>query len=130
METEVLSPFRDIAAGKAISFDIEWGACRCDGRVLAVAEAGCISRLPVAVPCEGQVALTGSFGVFDIGALEIIWLADDGAMLASERLGPVTPLALVQLDHRTAPPVDAVSLRLDVVTSSGQRRELAAARLS
>jgi len=78
---------------------------------------------------DGQATLTGTFGVFDVGELELIWLADGGAMLASERLGLVTPLALVQLESRTAPPVQAAGLRLDVVTPDGQRRELASASL-
>jgi hypothetical protein len=111
------------------SFDIEWGACRCDGPVLAVTDAGCVSRRLTATSSNGQVALTGTFGVFDIGELDLVWLADGGAMLAGERLGPVTPLALVQLKHHSAPPATAASLRLDVVAPSGQRRALASAQL-
>ena len=38
-----------------------------------------------------------------MGELELIWLADGGAMLASEPLGLVTPLALVQLDRPRGP---------------------------
>jgi hypothetical protein len=129
METEVLGPFRDIAPGVTASFDIEWGACRSAGPVLDVTAAGCISRRLTATSSNGQVALTGTFGVFDMGELELIWLADGGAMLASERLGLVTPLALVQLDHRAAVPAQAAGLRLDVVTPDGQRRELASASL-
>jgi len=129
METEVLSPFRDIAPGATASFDIEWGACRCDGPVLAVTDAGCVSRRLIATLSEGQVALTGTFGVFDVGELDLVWLTDSGAWLTSERLGPVTPLALVQLEHHSALPATAASLRLDVVTPSGQRRALACAQL-
>lgn len=130
METEVLGPFRDIAPGASASFDIEWGACRCDGPVLDVAEAGCVSR-PLAVAlAEGQAALNGAFGVFDVGRLELAWLADDGAVLETESLGPVTPTALVRVDHVAAPPIQAARLRLDVVTPDGQRRELTSTRLS
>jgi hypothetical protein len=129
METEVLSPFHDIAPGATASFDIEWGACRCDGPVLAVTDAGCVSRRLTATSSNGQVALTGTFGVFDGGDLELIWLTDSGAWLTSERLGPVTPLALVQMKHHSAPPATAASLRLDVVAPSGQRRALASAQL-
>lgn len=129
METEVLSPFRRIAPGASASFDIEWGACRCDGPVLDVAEAGCVSR-PLAVAlAEGQAALNGAFGVFDVGRLELTWLAGDGAVLAGQILAQVTPLALVQVNLRATVPAQAAGLRLDVVTPGGQRRELTSARL-
>jgi hypothetical protein len=136
METEVLGPFRDIAPAATASFDVEWGACRCAGPILAVTAGGCVTRhLSVAVG-DGQATLAGTFGVFDVGRLELIWLAGDpeatqgsGAVLASESLAPVTPLALLQLDHRAAVPAQAAGLRLDVVTPDGQRRELATARL-
>ncbi len=130
METEVLSPFRDIAPGASASFDIEWGASRCDGRVLNVTEAGCVTRpLSVAVD-DGQAILSGAFGVFDVGQLALTWLASDGAVLAGEPLGQVTPLAPVQLAHPVAVPAGAVGLQLDVVTSDGQRRHLIGAVLS
>ena len=129
METEVLSPFRDIAPAATANFDIEWSACRCAGPILAVTAGGCVTRHLSVALSDGQATLTGTFGVFDMGELDLIWLADGGAMLASEPLGLVTPLALVQLDHRAAPPVQAAGLRLDVVTPDGQRRELASASL-
>ena len=94
--------------------------------MLAVAEAGCVSRLLAVALAEGQAALTGAFGVFDVGRLELTWLAGDGAVLASQILEQVTPLALVQVDLRVALPAEAAGLRLDVVTPGGQRRELAA----
>ncbi len=129
METEVLGPFRDIAPGASASFDIEWGACRCDGPVLDVTDAGCVTRPPSMVVHDGQAALTGAFGVFDVGLLELAWLADDGAVLATESLGPVTPTALVRVDHVAAPPIQAARLRLDVVTPTGRRHQLTGARL-
>jgi hypothetical protein len=129
METEVLSSFRNIAPAATANFDIEWSACRCAGPILAVTAGGCVTRHLSVALSDGQATLTGSFGVFDMGELELIWLADGGAMLAGERLGLVTPLSLVQLESRTAPPVQAAGLRLDVVTPHGQRRELASASL-
>jgi hypothetical protein len=129
MEAEVLSPFRDIAPGAIASFDIEWGACRCAGPILDVTAAGCVSRHLTVTSSGGHAALAGTFGVFEVGRLELTWLNSSGAAVASEHLQPVTPLTLVQLDLRTALPAHAAGLRLDVVTRGGQRRELAAARL-
>ncbi len=130
METEVLSPFRVIEPGGATSFDIEWGACRCAGPVLAVSEAGCISRPLTVTAADGQVTLAGAFGVFDVGRLELAWLAADDAISGTESLGPVTPTALVQLAYVGTPPAQATGLRLDVRTSDGQRRQLTGAELS
>lgn len=130
METEVLSPFRNIAPGAAASFDIEWGACRCEGPVLDVTEAGCITR-PLAVDvADGRADLTGAFGAFDVGHLELTWLAANGRALAGEPLGSVTPLAPVRLAHRAAVPEGAASLRLEVVTLEGLRRYLTGAVLT
>ena len=130
METEVLSPFHDIVPGATTRFDIEWGACRCAGPVLAVAEGGCVSR-PLAVKAaDGQLALTGAFGIFDVGRLELAWLAADGTTLAVEPLGAVTPTELVQLDCRATPPAQAAGLRLDVVTPDGQRHKLTSTGMS
>ena len=104
METEVLGPFRDIAPAATASLDIEWGACRCAGPVLDVTEAGCVSRhLAVAVEA-GQAMLTGIFGVFDVGRLELIWLDGEGAGLTGESLEPVTPLARGAVGLPRGPP--------------------------
>ncbi|MGE5603412.1 MAG: hypothetical protein ACM30E_10190 [Nitrososphaerales archaeon] len=129
METEILSPFRHMAPGASASFDIEWGACRCAGPILEVSGAGCTSR-PLQVSREGERAtVTGTFGVFDVGELELVWLDQDRAPVAREKLGAVTPLALVELERTLAVPLGFGALRLDVVAAAGERRPLAAARL-
>lgn len=130
METEVLSPFHTIAPGDSASFDIEWGLCRCDGPVIEVNEAGCVTRPLTLRLHEGRVEISGVFGVFDAGHLELTWLNDAGAALAGEVVQPVTPLALARVAHQTSAPASAVAARLDVVAQAGGRRALASAHFA
>ncbi|MCS7061047.1 MAG: hypothetical protein RMN25_07745 [Anaerolineae bacterium] len=129
METEVLSPFYDIAPGDSADFEIEWGACRCDGPVVKVSEAGCVTQ-PLTIRLhEGRAQVNGVFGVFDVGHLELVWLNSVGTALAGEVLQPVNPLVLARVAHQTSVPASAVTARLDVVAQTGGRRALASARL-
>ncbi len=129
METEVLSPLRTIAPGASASFDIEWGACRCAGPVLDVTDAGCVTQPLAVTVTNGLATVTGAFGVFDIGSLELRWLAEDGGVLASQPLGPATPLEPAQVSLCAVAPTGAASLQIDVATPEGRHRRLASARL-
>jgi hypothetical protein len=130
METEVLSSFRDIAPGGTSSFNIEWGACRCSGPILAASEGGCFSEPLRIVAGEGRAALSGVCGVFDAGTLVLTWLAAGGVELESASLGEVSPLELVYLHQSLDLPRRAVEARLSVVTSGGGASPLAAVPVS
>ena len=71
MEVEILSPFQHIAPGHTASFHIEWGACRCPGPIIDVTEGGCVGRRLLAQRNGDYIYLSGAFGVFDQGTLEL-----------------------------------------------------------
>jgi hypothetical protein len=126
METEVLSPFYSFKPGEERSFQIEWGACCCAGQVVDVSKAGCVHR-PLAVErVQDGLKLSGSFGVFDVGRLQLAWRDRQGGELGSLSLGDASPLAAVQLTQVVRPPAQAAALELQVVADvDGLHRILA-----
>ena len=130
METEVLSPFYSFKPGESRSFQIEWGACRCAGQIVDVSEAGCIHQPLALERVTDGLTLRGSFGVFDVGRLQLAWRDHLGGELGSLSLGEVSPLAAVQLTQVVQPPPQAASLELQVVADvDGLQRKLASCPL-
>ena len=127
MEVEVLSPFQQIEPEQSVTFRVEWGACRCPGPIVDVSEGGCASRKLQMTRSENYAHLTGAFGVFDRGQLELEWLDKAGGVLEPITLGPVSPLGVVTLDHLYAVPPAATQGRL--IISNSTRRLLASATL-
>jgi hypothetical protein len=129
MECEVLSPFQHIAPGKVASFRIEWGAARCPGWIVDVSQGGCTSR-KLSIGRDGDYArVSGTFGVFDVGELELTWQAEEGSALGTISLGPVGPLGSVILDQVVHVPSKASEAQLNVKAGS-LARELASARVT
>jgi hypothetical protein len=130
MEAEVLSPLYTLQAGERRSFRIEWGACRCAGKVVEVNEAGCVHQ-PLAIhPMGPRSALSGSFGVFDLGSLQLVWLDQHGAALETVRLGDVSPQEQVHLELTLQTPDQAAGLELQVLAEAeGSLHQLARLRL-
>lgn len=127
MELEILSPFQIIEPDQAASFRIEWGACRCPGPIVDVNEGGCTGHRLYVQRAGSYAQLTGAFGVFDRGQLELDWLDRSGHVLASVALGPVNPRGAVLLDQLVLVPSTAAQAQL--IVSNGKRKLLASATL-
>lgn len=126
METEVLSPMLTIAPGASESFAIEWGVCRCPGPIVDVTDAGCVAE-PLEAAMEGSYCrLTGSFGVFDIGELALVWRDELGEILQNESIGLVDPLSAVLLDRVVLTPVGAVSVDCQTIAAASRQQLLLA----
>lgn len=119
MEAEVLSPMYDFQPGEPRSFEIEWGACCCDGMVVDTAPAGCVDEPLRLESEEAGSRLTGSFGVFDPGRLDLVWLDAGEGEISRHEIMAVTPLAPVHLDLIQASPPGAAALSLEVVPRAG-----------
>jgi hypothetical protein len=120
MEVEILSPFQLIEPGQEASFRIEWGACRCPGPILEVTEGGCVGRRLLAQRNGDYVHLTGAFGVFDQGVLELEWLDPAGKILETITLEAVSPIGVISLDHIIPFLNEAAQVQLTVITNSTQ----------
>jgi hypothetical protein len=118
MEAEVLSPFYTFQPGETHSFQIEWSACRCAGQIVDVIGAGCVHQ-PLAVEAvRDGLKLTGSFGVFDAGRLQLAWKDRSGKLMDPISIGEVSPLEMVELAHVFHPPFQAASLELQVLVDA------------
>jgi hypothetical protein len=131
VETEILSPLVELEPGEEFTFPIAWHATQaCNRSVAEVTEAALVSVPLRAVPERGQVRVTGSFGVFQTGLLELDVVTADGRSLAAHQLGEVSPSSARQIDHRLVLPAKAVALKLFLKNSDGRMAtELAEARL-
>ena len=129
METEVLSPLYTILPGEEATFALEWGSCRCPGTVVDVSEAGCVTQPLSARLADGAVHLSGQFGVFDEGLLDIVWLDARNRRLHRESVARVNPLAAVHVDSTLPSPAGAEHVELRVTAGDGLERRLAAAVL-
>ena len=109
VEVELLSPMHRMAPGESTDFHLEWGATRCPGPIVGVTEAGLTGR-PLHLKRQGDyVTIEGTFGVFQPGNLLLEWQGQDGRTLASEDLGPVSPLGAVILDRVCLAPASATT---------------------
>ncbi len=126
MEIEVLSPFQPIAPGQTASFQIEWGAARCPGPIVDVTEAGCAGR-KLEIERADVTRLTGAFGVFDVGTLDLVWKDARGRVIGARSRGPVDPLGAIVVDWVVEVPAGAARAELVVRTEAGGRLLAAAA---
>lgn len=95
MEIEVMGPMEMLAPGASAAFREEWCACSVNGPVLAVVEAGVISRRLLAGAWQERGRVNGVYGVFDLGTAVLRIVRKDGTTTDAWQT-PVTPLA--QLD--------------------------------
>jgi hypothetical protein len=118
METEVLSPLLDFQTGERRDFHLEWGVCSTVGMVVQVSPAGAASQPLAAEPVAGGLRLTGQFGVFDQGILEVVWRDAAQQELQVQSLELVTPFRPLLFDQVLAPPAGASSVLLQVAADA------------
>jgi hypothetical protein len=127
METELLSPLRSIAPGETTTFTITWGVCRCPGPIIHANDTGCTAEQLKAAVSEGYVRLTGQFGVFDRGELELVWRSNGAEVVDRLQLGAVDPLTAVLIDRVLPLPARAVRVELRVTPNVDHKHNLLAA---
>jgi hypothetical protein len=126
METEVLSTMRDIHPGKSTYFTIEWGACRCPGTIVEVSDGGCFSKSLSAARQEEMVKVEAELGVFDVGALNLWWINENGERITTEQICRVSPQNEVVLENIFTPPEAAVGVEIGVIRDSDSGIRMAA----
>jgi len=129
VEAEVVGPLRRLAPGATQHFDIEWNVARCRGPVVNVTEGGCCHERLHVSSCNAALRLSGSFGVFASGVVELVWLDSERNELVVERLGFVDPLRIFDLDVVRTAPEQACLAMLRVHGQDGIVRQLDEAEL-
>lgn len=99
IEVEVMGPVEQLPPGAEATFSEEWGACRVEGPVLAVVEAGVISRRLLVDAWGEPGRLSGSYGVLDQGTAVVVFTRVDGTQ-AEVWQKPVSPLEPLMLHER------------------------------
>jgi hypothetical protein len=115
LESEILSPMAELRPGQDYSFVIRWHCARVEANEIVRVNhcAALATRLKVTRQGE-ELRVTGSFGIFHIGHLELVSLLRSGKVHAVHPLGTVSPLEPCVVDATVADARDLsrVSLRL------------------
>ena len=119
MEVEVLSPLTTLKPGDSFSFTTDWYATHCGGPTLDCTSVGLTQKPLDLGQAQGRQVLTGAFGVFLPGTLEIIFQDDAGKELSTAASLQVDPDKLVELKQPVSVPKGATRVALQVVNQAG-----------
>jgi hypothetical protein len=123
VESEVLSPFAELAPGATYSFHLDWFVARVGGNFPVV---DCTSVGVTCVPLSaraagGMVRLAGRFGVFYPAAAALVTLDAAGNECGKVALkGSVSPVAPLVLSLDEALPAEAETVCLVLTGASGK----------
>ncbi len=120
MEAEILGPLRKMAPGETQSLDIDWFVARCPGPIVNVNDAGCAHQALQAEAIGAGIRLTGVFGLFHLGSVQLIWLDGGGLEVAGETLALVNPLNVLRVDCVRRPPPGAQAAQLLLRDQQGE----------
>ena len=104
MEAEINTPICRLRPGEVCQLETDWFPTRADSEFHGVTDAGIVTRPMQGVRLEnGNVRLSGSFGVFFPGRLVAHFYNERGTSTGTKRLADVSPTELVVLDAETTP---------------------------
>lgn len=114
MEAELNSPLVTLDAGSSYAFDSTWYPLRISGPVATVTESGVVTAHLVAAQAGADLLLTGMFGAFRRGTLQLRLYDQSGSEYKTLNLGPVSPDQPIVLHQEIHPdqPTSRVSLHL------------------
>jgi hypothetical protein len=115
LESEILSPLAELRPGQEYSFVIRWHCARVEAKeILCINHCAALAtRLKITRQGE-ELLVTGSFGVFHNGNLELVSLLRSGKVHNTHPLGTVSPLepCVVNATIAGARDLSRISLRL------------------
>ncbi|MBZ5565323.1 MAG: DUF4380 domain-containing protein [Acidobacteriia bacterium] len=115
VETEILSPQVRLEPGEEYTFPITWSVAHLGtDEVTAINPCAAVGRRLEARREDKALRLTGTFGVFRNGTLELVTVERSGKTGAVRSVGAVSPLKACTVDQRMpwGESVGRVSLRL------------------
>jgi hypothetical protein len=126
IESELLSPFAQLAPGESYTFGYDWFAAAIGGNypVLGCTDAGVICEPLTATVEKDRLAIKGRFGVFCRGTARLVFQDAEGNALGQAALqwsvSPVRPLVFAE--SLAGLPQDARTACLMVYDASGRNR--------
>jgi hypothetical protein len=100
VETEILSPLIELDPGKRYSLEIFWNCASLEGD--QVRDVGChavIARPLTVTRHDKKLKVTGAYGFFHLGRLEIVGTFRDGKEGPGHTVGPVSPLQACRVEE-------------------------------
>lgn len=122
MEAEINSPAVRLNPGDTYAMDTQWFPTRMGSDLKAVTYAGVIGRPLSAVAASGNVTLTGSFGVFFAGRLQVRLYDKEGARVGTQPGQDVRPTELVALQQTVQASADTTRVSLHLIDRQGSDR--------
>ncbi len=115
IETEVLSPLVQLQPREEYAFQTSWHRTSIDADTISsVNHCAAIGNRLMARRHGKEVHVTGSFGLFQVGLVELVCVSRSGKVGGVQTLGSCNPLAPCQLDCSVPleKGLDRISLRL------------------
>jgi hypothetical protein len=123
LEAELNSPLCRLRPGEACGMKTEWFPTRAGSEFHGATEAGILIRRLRATRLEnGEIKLSGSFGVFFSGRLVAHLYDEHGAALGTMPIVDVNPTEPVSLDAEISPNAKTARLSLHLKDSNGLDR--------
>ena len=123
LEAEINSPLCRLHSGESCSLDTEWFPTRTGDEFHGVTDAGIVLKPLQATQGEnGEIRLSGSFGVFFSGRLVAYLYSEHGASLGRLPLANVNPTEPVSLETEITSPGKAARLSLHLEDMNGVDR--------
>ena len=123
LEAELNSPMCKLRPGESCDFGTEWFPTRAENEFHGVTDAGILIRPLRANALEnGEIKLSGSFGVFFSGRLAARFYDEHGRSLGTLPVVDVNPTEPVSLDAEIVPPGKTARLSLHLEDEHGVDR--------
>ncbi len=126
MESEILSPFAALKPGESYTYHYDWYSAKVPPRmpVVACSDVGVVCEPLKAKAAGGRLKLTGGFGVFYKGAVELVLLDKAHKPVGRAASVAVTPIRALIVPKTAmsavAVPADASTARLVVKDPKGR----------
>jgi hypothetical protein len=123
MEAEVNSPMCRLKPAEECHLDTDWFPTRAESDIQGVGDVGILVRpLRAARLDNGNVRLSGSFGVFYAGRLVAHFYDEHGSSLGTAQVAEVTPAELADLQTEVTPGGKAARVSLHLLDQNGVDR--------
>ena len=122
MEAELNSPVVRLDPGETFAMDTEWLPARMGSDFTTATYAGVVGKALAAASSADGLAVSGEFGVFFAGQLELRFYGRGGARLGSVNLQPAAPDAMVSLQKTVQAPADTARVSLHLIDAAGVDR--------
>ncbi len=120
VEVEVLGPLTTLNPGDSVIMVENWYASRASGPVLAVNNAGLITKRLLAQQTADTMTVNGTYGLFYSGMVKSVYVDHEGEDVLVADSVTVTPLDSLKIIGKYQVPAGAKVFRLEAFDNSGK----------